>query len=268
MPDGLAFESVTAGYASRVALRGATFGVRPGEVVGLVGPNGSGKTTAVRVASRALRPRGGRVLVAGHDPYRLPARRAARLTAVVPQEVAPTFEFTAGELVLMGRTPYLSTFGGGTADDHRLVREALETAGVQELVDRQLADLSGGEKQRVILAQALAQDAPILLFDEPTTHLDLRHLVQILGTMRSLAASGRAVLSVFHDLNVAAASCDRLVVLDRGAVVADDTPNVVVTPALLRDVYGVEAEVHEHAVTGRPTVYVAIGDRIRTRQPG
>jgi iron complex transport system ATP-binding protein len=265
--DGLSFDRVTAGYGSRVALRDVTFSAGVGEIVGLVGPNGSGKTTAIRVASRSLEPREGRVLVAGQDPYRASAREAARLAAVVPQEVMPTFEFTARELVLMGRTPYLTTFGGGTPEDHRRVREALQTAGVEDLVDRPLAELSGGEKQRVILAQALAQDAPVMLFDEPTTHLDLRHVVEILQTMTGLAASGRAVLSVFHDLNVAAASCDRLVALDRGEVVADGAPNTVVTPALLREVYGVEAEVHEHAVTGRPTVYVAIGDRIRTGQP-
>jgi iron complex transport system ATP-binding protein len=263
--DGLELLRVTAGYGSRLALRDATFTVRRGEVVGLVGPNGSGKTTAVRVASRSLRPRSGQVLVAGEDPYRLSARSAARLTAVVPQEVAPTFEFTARELVLMGRTPYLTTLGGGGPEDHRRVREAMQTAGIEELADRHLHELSGGEKQRVVLAQALAQDAPILLFDEPTTHLDLRHLVQTLDTLAVLAASGHAVLSVFHDLNAAASSCDRLVALDRGRVVADGTPDEVVTPSLLREVYGVEAEVHAHPVTGRPAVFVASGVDARQR---
>jgi iron complex transport system ATP-binding protein len=256
--EGLALEGVTAAYGSRVALRDASFVVRPGEVVGLVGPNGSGKTTAVRVASRSLRPRAGRVMVAGEDPYSVPARKAARLSAVVPQEIVPTFEFTAREVVLMGRTPYLSTFGGGGAEDHRRVREAMTAAGIENLGDRPLGELSGGEKQRVILAQALAQDAPVLLFDEPTTHLDLRHMVDILETLRGLAGRGRAILSVFHDLNLAASSCDRLVVLDRGSVVGQGAPEDVVTPALLREIYGVEAEVHPHAVTGRPTVFVAM----------
>lgn len=264
MAKGLAFLRVTAGYGARIALRDATFSVRRGEVVGLVGPNGSGKTTAVRVASRSLKPRGGQVLVEGQDPYVLSARHAARLTAVVPQEVAPTFEFTAGELVLMGRTPYLTTFGGGGAHDHRRVREAMETAQIVDLAQRPLHELSGGEKQRVVLAQALAQDAPILLFDEPTTHLDLRHVVQVLETLSALAASGHAILSVFHDLNVASSSCDRLVALEGGRIVADGTPDEVVTPSLLREVYGVDAEVHAHAVTGRPTVFVAPG--VDTRQ--
>ena len=259
MAEGLSLRGVTAAYGSRVALRGASLEVRGGEVVGLVGPNGSGKTTVVRVASRALCPREGRVLVAGEDPYVVSARRAARLAAVVPQEVVPAFEFTVREVVSMGRTPYLSTFGAGGPEDERRVVEAMDLSGIQHLGDRPLAELSGGEKQRVILAQALAQDAPVLLFDEPTTHLDLRHVVGVLHTIRELALAGRAILGVFHDLNLASASCDRLVVLDAGRVVAEGEPGDVVTKALLREVYGVEAEVKAHPVTGRPTVFVAPG---------
>jgi ABC-type cobalamin/Fe3+-siderophores transport system ATPase subunit len=265
--DGLSLQEVTAGYGSRTALRDATFDVHSGEVVGLVGPNGSGKTTAVRVASRSLRPRSGRVLLAGEDPYAISARRAAQLVAVVPQEVAPTFEFTAHEVVLMGRTPYLSTFGGGGPEDARLVREAMDVAGIEGLADRPLGELSGGEKQRVVLAQALAQDAPVLIFDEPTTHLDLRHLVDMLDTLRVLAGEGRAVLVVFHDLNMAASSCDRLAVLSAGSVVAQGTPEQVITAELLRDVYEVEAEVRPHAITGRPTVHVAAGSRELAGRP-
>jgi len=263
--EGLILRRVTATYGSRVALRAASLEVRPGEVVGLVGPNGSGKTTVVRVGSRALRPREGTVLVAGEDPYGVPARLAARLAAVVPQEVVPAFEFTVREVVSMGRTPYLSTFGAGGPEDERRVRQAMERSGIQHLGDRPLAELSGGEKQRVILAQALAQDAPVLLFDEPTTHLDLRHVVGVLDTIRELAVAGRAILGVFHDLNLAAASCDRLVVLDDGEVVAEGEPADVVTESLLRDVYGVEAEVRAHAVTGRPTVFVVAGVGAVTR---
>lgn len=262
MADGLVLQEITAGYGSRIALYAATFSVEPGEIVGLVGPNGSGKTTAIRVASRALRPSAGRVLVAGVDPYRIPARRAARLAAVIPQEVVPAFEFTAREVVSMGRTPYLPTFGGGGPEDQRRVREAMAAAGIEQLGDRPLAELSGGEKQRVILAQALAQDAPVLLFDEPTTHLDLRHVVAVLDAVRELARAGRAVLSVFHDLNLASSSCDRLVVLDGGTVVAQGSPGEVVTSTLLREVYGVEAEVQAHALTGRPTVFVAPGGAV------
>jgi iron complex transport system ATP-binding protein len=255
--DALRLEGVVAGYGGPAVLDGVSLAVAAGEVVGLVGPNGSGKTSLVRAASRALQPRSGSVRVLGEDPYGMPARRAARLVAVVPQELAPVFSFTALEVVLMGRSPYRTAWGGGGAGDWARAREAMEATGVLHLADRPLEELSGGERRRVVLAQALAQDAPVLLLDEPTTHLDVRHVLDLLAIVRRLAGSeGRAVLGVFHDLNLAAATCDRIVALHRGRVVAEGPPAEVVTRDLLREVYGVEAEVDQHPVTGRPVVAV------------
>jgi iron complex transport system ATP-binding protein len=229
-------EEVTAGYDGRAVVHAVSLAIESGEVVGLIGPNGSGKTTLVRVASRALRPMAGTVRVAGRDPYAISSRQAARLVAVVPQELAPTFSFTALEVVLMGRSPYLSPWGGGRPKDFRMARQAMEAAAVHHLADRPLEELSGGEKQGVVLAQALAQDAPVLLLDEPTTHLDLRHVVSILETVLRLAREeGKAVLAVFHDLNLASGFCDRLVALDRGRVVAEGSPEEVVSRGLLRE---------------------------------
>jgi iron complex transport system ATP-binding protein len=251
----LTVEGVTAGYGGRPVVHEVSLTVDGGEVVGLIGPNGSGKTTVLRVASRTRRPMKGSVRVAGQDPYAITARLAARLVAVVPQELAPTFSFTALEVVLMARSPYLSPWGGGGPQDYRRAREAMEAAAVHHLADRPLEELSGGEKQRVVLAQALAQDAPVLLLDEPTTHLDLHHVVGILDRVRSLARDeGRAVLAVFHDLNLASGYCDRTVAMDGGRVVAEGSPDEVVTRSLLRDVYDVDAEVTPHFATGRPTV--------------
>jgi iron complex transport system ATP-binding protein len=257
-PDGsLELASVSAGYAGSPVVREVDVAVRAGEIVGLVGPNGSGKTTLIRVASRALRPAAGEVRVGGRDLYGMSAREAARLVAVVPQEVVPAFSFTALELVLMGRTPYLSRWGGGRAEDWAGVRAAMVATQVQHLADRPVDELSGGERRRVILAQALAQDAPVLLLDEPTTHLDVRHVLDLLAIVRRLAAEqGRAVLAILHDLNLAASACDRLVVLHRGAVVASGPPGAVVTPTLLREVYGVEADVDVDDRSGRPRVHV------------
>jgi iron complex transport system ATP-binding protein len=248
-----------AGYGGRPAVSGATVAVGPGEVVGLVGPNGSGKTTLVRVASRALRPSSGTVRIAGRDPYALPARHAARLVAVVPQDLSPVFSFTALEVAMMGRAPHRSPWGAGSAEDWARVRDAMESTGVSHLADRPIDELSGGERRRVVLAQALAQDAPVLILDEPTTHLDIRHVAELLGTLRRLASGeGRAVLAVFHDLNLASSTCDRLVALSGGAVAAEGAPDEIVTEALLRGVYGVEAEVHPSAVTGRPVVSLSL----------
>jgi iron complex transport system ATP-binding protein len=255
----LALEAVACGYASTPVLHGVSLEVGAGEVVGLVGPNGSGKTTVVRVASRALRPRAGSVRVGGRDPYLLPAREAARLVAVVPQDLAPAFAFTVLEMVLMGRTPYLSAFGGGGELDWTRARAAMVATGVQHLGDRTVDELSGGERRRVVLAQALAQDAPLLLLDEPTTHLDVRHVLDVLAIVRGLAErQGTAVLAIHHDLNLAAATCDRLVALDRGRVVASGTPEQVITSELLQSIYGVEAEVSTDDATGRPAVRLRV----------
>ncbi|HEY7280867.1 MAG TPA: ABC transporter ATP-binding protein [Actinomycetota bacterium] len=252
---GLIVDRVVAGYGGRDVLRGVSVAVTPGEIVGLVGPNGSGKTTLVRVASRALRPREGGVRLQGEDPYGLPARRAARLVAVVPQDLAPVFSFTALEVVLMGRSPHRSAWGGAAAEDWSSARAAMEATGVHHLADRPMEELSGGERRRVVLAQALAQQAPVLVLDEPTTHLDVRHVLDLLAIVRRLTADeSRAVLGVFHDLNLAAATCDRIVALHEGRVVAEGGPGEVVTRELLREVYGVEADVHPNAVTGRPVV--------------
>jgi iron complex transport system ATP-binding protein len=257
-PPLLSFSDVRAGYGPRPAVDGVSFHVRAGEVVGLVGPNGSGKTTLVRVASRALRPWSGSVRVAGRDPYAMSGRELARLVAVVPQDVMPAFSFSVLEMVLMGRSPYRSGLGAGSAQDWKIAREAMVAVGVQHLADRPIEELSGGERRRVILAQALAQDAPVLLLDEPTTHLDIRHVVDLLGIVRRTADRGdRAVVAVLHDLTLAASICDRLVVLHRGSVVTEGPPGAVVTRELLRSVYEVDADVESSRVTGRPAVVLS-----------
>jgi iron complex transport system ATP-binding protein len=255
-------ELVTCGYGPSSVLREASLAVRAGEVVGLVGPNGSGKTTLVRAASRALRPTGGSVRVCGLDPYAISAREAARLVAVVPQDVAPAFSFTVLELVLMGRTPYLSALGGGDPEDWARARAAMVATEVQHLADRPVDELSGGERRRVVLAQALAQEAPLLLLDEPTTHLDIRHVLEVLAIVRRLAErEGTAVLAIHHDLNLAASTCDRLVALHRGEVVAEGSPEEVVTSDLLRGVYGVQADVRTDETSGRPSVRLSVPGR-------
>jgi cobalamin transport system ATP-binding protein len=250
---GLELSGVVAGYGPHPVLHGIDLTARPGEVLGLVGPNGSGKTTIVRVASRGLRPTSGTVRVGNVDPYAIRPREAARLVAVVPQDVVPSFAYTVLEVVMMGRSPYLSPWGRGRPEDWSRVRAAMAAAGVQHLADRSVEALSGGERQRVVLAQALAQDAPTLLLDEPTTHLDVRHVIEALSVVRHLATEGRTVMAVFHDLNLAAAYCNRVAVLSGGRLVADGTPAQVLTAERVREVFGIEVEVWPGR-SGRPTV--------------
>ena len=256
--DGLAVEGVWAGYGGRDVLRDVSLTVEPGEIVGVIGPNGSGKTTLIRVISRALHPTRGRISVGGQDPYAVPARRAARLVSVVPQDLTLVFPYSVLDIVLMGRTPHLGPLGTARAEDWAKVRWAMTVANVQHLADRPVGELSGGERQRVVLAQALAQDAPVLLLDEPTTHLDIRHVVEFMALVQRMGRDdGKAVVAIMHDLNLAAATCGRLVCLEGGRVVTEGAPSDVLTRALMWDVFGVEADVSTSEATGRPAVLVS-----------
>ncbi|MEV0616401.1 ABC transporter ATP-binding protein [Nonomuraea sp. NPDC050404] len=208
--------------------------VDDGEFVGLVGPNGCGKSTLLRTVYRALRPAAGLIAVDGDDVHRLPAREAARRTAVVAQETPADLDFTVAEIVLMGRTPYKPD----AVADEKLCGLALDRVGLAGAADRIFATLSGGEKQRVLLARALAQQTRLLLLDEPTSHLDIRHQLELLHLVRE---QGIATLAVLHDLNQAAAFCDRLYVMNAGRIVAGGPPEQVLTPDLISEVYGVRA---------------------------
>ncbi|MBB6549438.1 ABC transporter ATP-binding protein [Nonomuraea rubra] len=212
--------------------------VDDGEFVALVGPNGCGKSTLLRTIYRALKPSAGLIAVDGDDVHRLPARQAARRTAVVAQEIPADLDFTVAEIVAMGRTPYRPD---AAADAERYAR-ALDRVGLAGAADRIFATLSGGEKQRVLLARALVQETRLLLLDEPTSHLDIRHQLEILHLVRELGSEvGIATLAVLHDLNQAAAFCDRLYVMSAGRIVAGGPPGQVLTPELISQVYGVRA---------------------------
>ncbi len=231
--------------------------IRAGEFVGVIGPNGSGKSTLVRALSRALRPDAGAVLLGEDDLYRVSARASARQIAVVPQDTSVTLDFTVQEVVRMGRAPHLprSPFATETTADARIAAEALHTAGVADLALRAVTTLSGGERQRVLLARALAQQPQILLLDEPTAHLDLRHQTEMLTLARELAhEQGLAVLAVLHDLNLAAAHCDQLVLLSGGHLAAQGRPAEVLTAETLQKVYGARVWIRPHPVSGRPLV--------------
>lgn len=240
------------------ALAEFSLGLCAGEFIGVIGPNGSGKSTLVRALSRALRPSMGNVFIGEADLYAdLKARDAAQKIGVVPQDTSVTLDFTVREVVRMGRAPHLprSPFAGETREDEQIVTDSLLSAGVSELADRVITTLSGGERQRVLFARALAQQPEVLLLDEPTAHLDLRHQSELLIMAGELArGAGKAVLAVLHDLNLAAAHCDKLVLLSGGHIAAQGTPAEVLTGEILRRVYGVRVWVRSHPVTSRPLV--------------
>ncbi len=254
----LALHNAAVGYDrhSQPILEEITLQVRAGEFVGVVGPNGSGKSTLVRALSRVLAPLQGEVLLDGRDLYaQVSARQSAQAIGVVPQSASAVLEFSVREIVEMGRAPHLAArpFAALSPDDTRIVGDALRAAGVDGMARRLAPTLSGGEWQRVLLARALAQQPDVLLLDEPTAHLDLRHQRQALTLARDLAqGSGKAVLAVLHDLNLAAEFCDRLVLVHEGRIAAQGTPAEVLTTAHLAAVYDARVWVRTHPVTGRP----------------
>ena len=230
-------------YGRREVLRGIDLDLSAGEVVGLVGPNGGGKTTLLKAITRVV-PSTGQVTIGGDDVASLNARDLARRVAVVPQDPTLPIGFTALEVVVMGRTPHLGFLEQETAADRQKAENALAMLGAQSLADRRVDELSGGERQNVVIARALVQEAPLLLLDEPTANLDIGHQAGIARLLRRLAAErGSGILAALHDLTLASLYCDRLVLIAAGGVVAEGVPSDVLTVENVRRAYGTEVMV-------------------------
>jgi iron complex transport system ATP-binding protein len=227
-----------------------------GRMIGVIGPNGAGKSTLVKLLSRLLTPAQGHVRLNGHSLARWRPADLARVLAVVPQAPELPPMFTVWEMVLMGRTPYMGWMGQESERDRIVARQAMEETGVYHLTDRLIDQLSGGERQRVVIARALAQEPRVLLLDEPTAHLDINHQVETLSLIARLVRERElAALAIFHDLNLAAQYCEKLVLLDQGQIAAQGAPQDVLTPPMLRQVYGAEVTVGAHPQNGLPVVF-------------
>lgn len=251
----LSLEQVTLGYANLIVLQQVSLTVEPGEVLAVVGPNGVGKSTLVKVASGVIPPMRGQVRIADELLERLSAAERARLVSVVPQATNLPPAFGAQEVVLMGRTPYLGWLGSEGAGDLEAAREAMRQTDTLELAHRPVGQLSGGEQQRILIARALAQTAPVMLLDEPTAHLDLRHQDQVLSLIRRLANErGLAVLLALHDLNLVSRFADRVALLSDGTVRKQGRPEQVLRPEVLAEAYGIQIHVFPNPLTGRPLV--------------
>lgn len=227
--------------------------VNSGEVLGIVGPNGSGKTTLLRAMARLVGVEQGEVLMNGTDLTDTSAQQRARDIAYMPQS-AGNHSFTALEFVLMGRYPHLGRFKLESRSDIEIAEAAMRRTGTSEFAHRRLQTLSGGERQRVLLARVLAQQAEVLLLDEPTASLDMQHQLLTMETARTEASNGAAVAVVLHDLSLAARYCDRLVLMNKGTVVGDGAPWDVISQSTLRDVFAVDAAVEPDPIAGRPLV--------------
>lgn len=261
----LSLDSVTVEIAGRALIRDLRVHAGCGEIVGLVGPNGSGKSTALRCVYRALRPTGGAVLLDGTDVASLPLRRSARSVAALTQESHTDLDFTVDEVVALGRAPHLRGNQPLSSRERDLCRWAMRQTDVTELAGRSVLTLSGGERQRVLLARALVQEPSVLALDEPTNHLDVRHQVELLTFLRG---AGLTVLVALHDLNMAAAVCDRIAVLSTGVLVTIGSPAEVLTTDLVREVFGVDATVVAHPHTGAPALLYDITTAFQSEGAG
>jgi iron complex transport system ATP-binding protein len=255
----LIIENLSAAYDRMVVLRDVSLTATAGQVLGLIGPNGAGKSTLLRAISGTLAPTEGSIRLGNTDLARLPAAERARLVAVVPQGANLPEGFRVAEVVLMGRAPHLPRFGGESAHDREIARQAMEQTATWALAERWIGQLSGGERQRVLIARALAQEPRLLLLDEATAQLDLKHQTTTLDTARRLARSGLTVIAALHDLNLAALYADRLALLHEGALLICDIPERVLTPGWLRQAYDVEAVIGRHPLYGTPQVALVTG---------
>ena len=234
-------KAVTATVRGCKIVDNAALSVSTGELVGLIGPNGAGKSTLLK-AILGIRDRAaGTVTLDGEDLFSLPSRERAKRIAFLPQERRVEWRLPARDVIMLGRFPHHSGFGGVTDADTAAVSRAIEAVGGEVLLDRPVAVLSGGERTRILLARALCVEAPILLVDEPTNALDPYHQLHVMEILQSLSRNGVGVLAVIHDLALAARFMDRIVLMDQGAVVADGSPPDVLSPGILSAVYGIEA---------------------------
>lgn len=263
-----ALRGVTFGYDTRFrdnsesVLKAVTCSIDSGKILGILGPNGSGKSTLLKVLARVLRPRSGTVELFGDPLSRLSQAEVARQVALVPQETLQIFPFTIAEMVLMGRFPHHQGYGGWhweDADDWRIAHQAMGDLDVVHLGSRLVTDVSGGERQRAVIARALTQEPQVLLLDEPTAFLDLHHQLDIARILRRLNRErGLTVILVSHDLNLASQYCDQLMMLHRGQIMEVGSPREVLRPDLLESIYGCQVLVDRHPQSGLPRVSLPV----------
>ncbi|HHX74134.1 MAG TPA: heme ABC transporter ATP-binding protein [Firmicutes bacterium] len=263
----LKIQDVTFAYGEHAVLDGTTFYVPQGSFLGIIGPNGGGKTTLLKLLSRLLQPQGGCILLGGQPLAAFTRKSLARNLAVVAQDTTASYQFSVEDVVLMGRAPYLGRFQSESLADYEIVHHALAVTGCTHLRERPVTELSGGERQRVMIARALAQQPKVLLLDEPTAHLDIGYQQEILDLLKHLSTSeGLTVVAVLHDLNLAAYFCQELVLVHNGRIHACGHPARVLTPEHLEEVYGIRVLVTPHPVFGTPQVSLLPGTRSRQRK--
>jgi iron complex transport system ATP-binding protein len=246
-------EDLSLAYDGHEVIHQLSLAIPPQKITALVGPNGSGKSTLLRGLARLMKPRRGAVYLDGQTIHRLPTKYVARQLAILPQRPEAPDGLSVRELVAFGRFPYQGLLGVASEEDDHEIDAALETTGTDRLADRLLGELSGGQRQLVWIAMALAQDTGLLLLDEPTTFLDMAHQLEVLQVLERLhRQQRRTIVMVLHDVNQAARYADHMVALVAGRIVASGPPHEILTPAILGEVFAIEAEVITHQFTAAP----------------
>ncbi len=254
-------QNISLGYFHKEVLRDITFEVLPGEMVGIIGPNGCGKSTVIRALTRIISPYQGRILLDGKDIVSISRREMACMVGVVPQMPLLPSAFTAFEVVVMGRNPHLGLFQYEGPREMDIARQAMKKTMTLGLSTRRVGELSGGEIQCLLIARVLVQETKAILLDEPTANLDIGRQVEILNLIKVLCLKNNlAVLAALHDLNLASQYCDRLVLISNGRVHAQGIPSEVITSQNIKEVYGTDSCVYSHPANGLPAVLVKAGN--------
>lgn len=243
MDDLLSIEGLSMEFGGFRALDGIDLHMGSGKLVGLIGPNGCGKSTMMRCISRIYEPTSGRITVDGRDVSQLKPVEIAKLVASVPAEMGSTFNMTVMDMVVLGRYPFVDRLWWETPEDERITREALKTFGLDHIRNRQLSLCSSGERQRALIAKAYVQEPKLMLVDEPTAHLDMKYKLQVMEYLRSMARKDMSILVAEHDISLMARYCDVCVIMKQGRIVTIGDPKEVITEGLIRDVYEVESRV-------------------------
>ena len=253
--DFLKVENIESGYIDNLVIKGVSFSVKKAEFIGIIGPNGGGKTTLLKTLSHIIKPSKGSVFLEEENIHSLSAFSLAKKLAMVSQGLVSIFSFTVKEIVLMGRSPYIGFLGHEKKEDIEKVNHALERTGLMALKERPIDELSAGERQRVLIARALAQEPKLLLLDEPTAHLDIGYQTDILDLIKSLQQdNGLTILCVLHDLNLASQYCDKLLLLDKGRIAGFDTPKNILKYDILEKTFNATCIVDENLLAGKPVV--------------
>ncbi len=265
----ISIKKLCGGYGKNRVIKGISFNIKKGEILGIIGPNGSGKSTLLKLMSRVLNTEDGEVLLEGCDISRMGLKKLSQKIAFVPQETLVNFAYTAEEIVRMGRIPHLKRLQSESKTDHQIVERSLQETDTLTLKDKYINELSAGERQRVIIARALAQEPSILLLDEPTSHLDIGHQVQLLNLLKKLnIEKSLTVLIVLHDLNLASEYCEKIILLESGRIYKEGRPEDVLTHQNIENVYKTSVIVKENPTSSKPYCILISGPENKPTRAG